>query len=393
MTENIQHQPAVRLATSDTIESRASASRPRRARRHWILALSFILIVLLPTGTGVTYLYTQAADQFHSNAAFAVRSEETTNPLDVLSAFTQTGASSAPDSEVLYDYIRSQTLIEKIEETLNIRAIFNRAENDPLFTLGEDKSVEDLLSYWERMVLVSIDSNTGVLSIEVRAFYPDDARTLLTEIISKSSELVEELSRIARNDAMKYALEDLSLAEDRLKIMRLRFRDFRSEYQIIDPETNVESQIGVITQLQAILADTLIDFETVRSYSGEDDLRLASLQRRINAIRDQIEAEQQVMRGKGENAKPLSEIFGEYEELLVDLEFSRNAYTATLAAEEQARFEARRKNRYLAVHIPPTLAQESIYPDRELLSLLILICSLATWGVLVMIYYNVRDRG
>ncbi len=357
-----------------------------------MLFLAFIAVVVVPTSIAVFYLFTRAADQFHSTAAFAVRSEEIANPLDVLSAFTQTGSSSAPDSEVLDDYVRSQSIIEKIEETLDIRAKFNRAENDPIFALGENRSVEDLVEYWERMVKVSMDSGTGVLNIEVRAFDPHDAQELLTAIIAESSYLVDELSRIARNDAMKFTLEDLAAAEDRLREMRRQIREFRTQYQIIDPEADVESQTGVIAQLQTILAEALIEFETVRSYSGEDDLRLANIQRRIDAIRLQIAAEQEVSRGQGDSAKTLSEIFGEYEELLVDLEFSRNAYTAALAAEEQARFESRRRNRYLAVHIPPTLAEESIYPDRELLALLVFVCGFAAWGVGVMIFYNVRDR-
>ena len=51
------------------------------------------------------------------------------------------------------------------------------------------------------MVSVAIDSNTGVLEIEVRAFTPEDAQTIGQSIIDHSAELVEELSREARDDA------------------------------------------------------------------------------------------------------------------------------------------------------------------------------------------------
>lgn len=389
MAEDLRRQAPVWLATSGAA---SPATERRQRKRHRLLLLSFIFLVLFPTFAGIGYLYTRAADQYHSSAAFAIRSEEFANPLDALSAFTQTGASSAPDAEILHDFIQSQTLVEQVDQSLDIRSIFNRPTGDPVFELGEDSSIEDLLDYWGRMVTVSIDSTTGVLEVEVRAFDPVDARRILSEIIQESSLLIDELSRIAREDAMKFTLEDLAQAEERLKRVRRLIRDFRTQYQIIDPETDVESQIGVVAALQADLAEALVDYETVRSYSGENDLRLPSLQRRIDAIRQQIAAERQVVSGEGEFARPLSEIYGEYEELLVDLEFSERAYTAALAAEEQARFEARRKNRYLAVHVPPTLAEDSIYPDRELLALLIFVCSFAGWGVMVMIYYNIRDR-
>ena len=83
---------------------------------------------------------------------------------------------------------------------------------------------------------------------------------------------------------------------------------------------------------------------------------------------------------------------GEYEKLLVDLEFSENAYTSALAEVEQARAEARRQSRYAAVHIQPTLAEESLYPQRELLVFIVFLIALAAWSVAALIFYNVRDR-
>ena len=85
-------------------------------------------------------------------------------------------------------------------------------------------------------------------------------------------------------------------------------------------------------------------------------------------------------------------MIGDYEELLVDLEFSETAYKAALASEEQARAEARRNSRYLAVHIQPTLSQEPQYPQRYILSALVVAFLFALWSVAVLIAYNIRDR-
>ncbi|MBV1868823.1 MAG: hypothetical protein KUG69_13100 [Marinosulfonomonas sp.] len=367
-------------------------AKRRLKLRHFLVMLSFLAIVVGPTAIGTGYLFTRATNQYHSLAAFSVSSEEFSNPLEILSAFTQTGGSSAPDSEILYDFIRSQTVIERIDAVLNLRSIFNRPENDPFFALGEDRSIEELIDYWDRMVSVSIDSSTGVLEIEVRAFSAEDATKVLTEIINQSSTLVDDLSRIAQSDAMKFTLEDLGLAEERLKLIRRRIRDFRTEHQIIDPEADVQSQIGVVSALQSELASALVSYEMIYNYSNTEDPRLVNLKRRIDAIRSQIASERNLISSSVSGNKPLSEIIGEFEELLVDLEFSQNTYSAALVSEEQARLEARRKSRYLSVHIPPTTAQESVYPERYLLSALLLACAFAAWGVLVMIYYNVRDR-
>lgn len=373
-------------------EPRPVARDRSKKVRHVLIAVSFVLMVILPISASTVYLYGWASNQFHSFSAFAVRSEEFQNPLEVLGAFTQAGGSSAPDSEIIYDFIRSQTLVQKIDAELDLNTIFNRPADDPLLTLGQGRSIEDMLDYWDRMVSVAIDSGTGVLELKVRAFSPQDARQIAEKIIENSSVLVEDLSRVAREDAMRYTLRDVAEAEDRLKQKRREIREFRTLHQIINPEVDMESQIGVVAALQTQLAQSLVDMEAMRSYSDENDPRLENIRRRIDAIRSQIANERENISVPAANGQSFSEIIGGYEELLVDLEFSQQAYTAALVAQDQARAEARRQSRYLAVHIPPTLAQDSLYPDRPILILIISACAFAAWAVLVMIYYNVRDR-
>ena len=389
--EPVKLKPAPPPQPGDSAALQKRLARGRRMRRALMLA-SFVLVVVIPSVLSGIYLFARAADQYHSRSAFAVRSEEMTNPLDIVGAFTQTGMSSAPDAEILNDFISSQSLVTQIDADLDLRTIYNRPDNDPVFTLGADPSVEDLLGYWDRMVTVSLDSNTGVIEIEARAFDREDARLIANAIIERSADLVEDLSRIAREDSMRFTIEDVAKAEERLREQRVKIREFRTNYQIIDPEADVESQVGVIAALQGRLADALIEFDTIRSYADNNDPRLPNIQLRIDAIRNQIGNERAAFSNGSETGRPLSDIIGEYEELLVDMEFSQNAYTAALAAEEQARIEANRRSRYLAVHIPPTLAEESVYPQRALLLAVVIACTFATWAIMVMLYYNVRDR-
>ena len=365
----------------------------RQSKARGILhVMVFLIIVVLPTVLSGLYLYRIAADQFHSNAAFSVRSEDFQNPLDALGAFTQVGSSSASDSVILYDYIRSQPLMEKIDQTLDLRSIYNRHPSDFVFSLGSDASTEDMLDYWNWMVRVAIDTNGGVMDIEVRTFDSESAQAVAQEIISESAILINDLSRIAQEDAMRFALEDVAEAEERLRELRRRIRVFRVENQIIDPEASVQSQMGVLSELQSELAVALVAKAELKEVTTEGDPRFEQIERRIRAIRSQITEERStVSSGLGVGAS-LSDIIGTYEELLVDLEFSEQTYTAALAAADQARAEARRKSRYVAVHIAPTSAEESLFPDRWLLTGLVLLCSFAFWSILTLIYYNVRDR-
>jgi capsular polysaccharide transport system permease protein len=384
----------LKLAETVIASAEEPEQRERWKLRHKMLVLSFVLTVILPTGLGIAYLYTRAADQYYSSAAFSVRSEEFSSPIAALSVLTQIGTSSASDSAVLYDFIRAQPMVEKLDTELDFRTVFNRETEDVVFSLGPDPTIEDMVEYWEWIVDVSVDPTSGVVEVKAMAFRPEDSHRILQGILTASSSLVDDLSRIAREDTMKYALADLELAGGNLREMRRRIGEFRVANQMIDPSADANNQMGVISALQSELAKTLVDRAALISYTSQaaGNQRLAEIDRRIAAIKNQIEEERAAVSGAADGRIGLSKVIGEYEELLVDLEFSEDAYTAARAAEDQARAEARRKNRYLAVHIPPTMAQESLFPRRWLLSGLLFACCFAAWGVLALIYYNVRDR-
>jgi capsular polysaccharide transport system permease protein len=389
----VQVLPALKL--TDAIVSTPQQQQPAKSglkTRHKLLLLSFFLLVLLPAAIGSSYLFFRAAPQFNSSAAFSVRSENVGNPLDALSAITQIGSSSASDSVVLYDSIRSQPMMLKLDAKLDLRSIYNRDPDDFIFSLGTDITTEDLLDYWDRMVSVSIDESSGILELETFAFQPEDANLILAAILEECSKLVDDLSRIAQADAMKYAVEDLTTAEERLRATRRRIAAFRVENEMIDPSADAGNHMTVLSALQSQLAEALVGRESLNGYAGVNDPRIAERDRMISAIQKQIELVRSSVSQVTDGRSAFSDVMGRYEELLVDLQFSQDAYTAARASEELARAEARRRNRYLAVHIPPTTAEESLYPRRFLLSGLLLACCFAAWSVLALIYYNVRDR-
>ncbi|HEY0276548.1 MAG TPA: sugar transporter, partial [Paenirhodobacter sp.] len=331
---------------------------------------------------------------YHSRSAFSVRSENYSGALTTLAAFTQIGQTSAPESAILYDYIRSQQLMEQVDATLGLRKIFNLDPGDFVFSLRDDATTEDMLDYWQRMVGVSLDSSTNILTLEVHAFRPEDAVAIAQAVIGDSSDLVNHLSAISRDDTLRAASEDLSAAQERMRDLSSKIRVFREENSIIDPSQDVLGQMGVLGALQSQLASALIEKETILPQTpGTNDPRLTVVDRKIEAIRNQIAEERARVREPEGDNQALSTVIGQYEGLLVDLEFARTAYTAAMAALEQARAEARRQSRYVAVHIDPTLAQDSLYPRRGMLSGLIFLGLFAAWAVMALIYYNIRDRG
>jgi capsular polysaccharide transport system permease protein len=367
---------------------------PARFRfRHFVVAASFVLAVLLPLAASVWYLYARAADQYHSETAFSVRSEElgASAAAGLLGALTQVGTGSAADTDILFDFIRSQEIVQAIDARLDLRAMYNRAApSDFVFTLGDDPSIEALVAHWHRMVQVDLESHAGIIHVRANAFTPADATAISGAILAESSALVNRLSEQAREDAVRFTRAELAEAEDNLRALRARLAEFRRANRLVDPTADVAGQMGLLSALQGELAQAMVERDQLLSFVGPDDQRVLQAARRINAIDARIEAERTALGVSGADPA-LADVVGTYEGLKVDLEFASAAYTQGMAALTAARAEARRQSRYLAPHVQPTAAQAALYPRRALLAGLILLFLTLGWGILMLVYYNVRD--
>ena len=371
-----------------------AVGRARLRRRHFGLILSFLLMVVAPLGTAVWYLYAVALDQYASSVGFSVRKEEGTSAIELLGGITQLAGSTSDDTDILFQFIRSQNMVQQVAQQLDLRAIYTRP-GDPVFSLPGEVTIETLLSYWQRMVDVFYDRSSGLIEIRVKAFDPEDARKVARVVFDQSSKMINALSDIAREDATRYAREELDHSIERLKAARTAVTAFRTRTRIVDPSVDIQGRMGLLNLLQEQLATALIDLDLLRTSARAGDPRVAQAERRVEVIQDRIAAERERFsagQDTGADDDGYSQLASEYEALAVDLEFAEKSYVSALTAYDSALADARRKSRYLAKYIEPTLAESAEYPRRAVLSGTIAIILLISWSVLAMIYYSLRDR-
>ena len=206
--------------------------------------------------------------------------------------------------------------------------------------------------------------------------------------------MINELSAIAREDAIRFARDDLTAAEDRLKTARQVITEFRNRTQIVDPAIDTQGQMSLVNTLQTQLAEAMIEQDLLRETTRAGDPRIESAARRIRVIEGRIAAERQKLGigGEGSTGNAFADLVGEYERLVVDREFAERAYTAALAGYDAALAEARRQSRYLAAHVRPTLAERAEYPERVILLSVTGLFLFLIWSVVVLVGYSLRDR-
>lgn len=364
--------------------------------RHKLIILSFILFVALPTFISGWYLWSRAEDQYISTVAFSVRQEEAAQSVDILGGITQlTGGTSTSDADILYDFLRSEDIVAKIDQAINLRAKFSTAwPEDFVFALDPSDPIEDLAGYWRRQVQVLYDTSTGLITLKVAAFSREDAYEIARITFEESSRTINRLSDIAREDATRFARDELTKAQVRLTKTRQALTAFRMRTQIVDPMADLSGQMGVLNSLQAQLAEELVSLDTLRENSGDDDQRVIQAEKKIKAIRARISEERAKFgtAGEGPGGENYAQLMAEYEALAADMEFAETAFRSAQTAYDLSVAEAQRQSRYLAAHIQPNRAESSIAPNRPRLLASVFGVLLLVWAIILLIYYSIRDR-
>ncbi|KAA2313728.1 capsule biosynthesis protein [Pseudooceanicola sediminis] len=386
---------------SQTARVAPPVPRSRLKRRHWLLLGSFAALVVAPLVLAAWYLWARAADQYASTVGFSVRTEEQSPAIALLGGITDLSGSSSSDTDILYEYLHSQELVADMDAALDLRHLWAGAGSDwrqpgsdPVFAFDPAGAIEDLVEYWQRMVRIRYDGGTGLIEVRVLAFQPEDATRIAGALLTRASDMINTLSAIAQADAIRTARTELALARDRLKEARRAVTAFRNRHQLVDPGTDIASQAGLLAQLQAQLAEALIDVDMLRETARDSDPRLKQATRRIVMIERRIAAERAKLgmgapQGTGD---VLANLVGQYEALVVDREFAQQSYTTALASFDAAQAEARRKSRYLAPYIRPTGAETSRFPERGIWMVYLGAFAGLGWLIVVLGGYAIKDR-
>jgi len=405
--------PAARAARRAREEARAAARvaatpqpeqiiiRPLAApaqvkQRHWGLLFSFLVMMVLPLGTATWYLYTKAADQYASVLGFTVRSEDVSSASDLLGGLgASLGGSTSRDADILYEFVLSSDIVSKIDAQLDLNSQYSiHHANDPLLSYDPAGTIEDLTAFWRRMVRVSYDAGSGLMELRVLAFRPEDAQAIASAILEESTTTINDLSAIAREDATRYAQQDLDFAFDRVKSTREALTTFRLANEIVDPNADIQAKMGLLNTLQAQQAEALIEFDLISDTARESDPRLDLARRRIDVIDARITEERQKFGagGRGAGGENYATTIADFERLTIEREFAELGYATALSTLDAAKAEANRQSRYLAAYIKPTLAQKSEFPQRLIILGVIGLFAFLIWAILSLVYYSLRDR-
>ena len=355
--------------------------------RSW-LSRSFIAMVVIPSLLVVLYFSLIASDQYATEARIVVRAGEVMG-LDAVAAATGLASlQQAQDSLIVVDYLSSRAVVEELDKRLGLRQMFARA--DYLSSFDPEDSIEELVYYWRWKVRTAIEGPSGIITIGVRAFSPEDSLKITQTVVTLSEGLINDMSARAQRDVVAQSMAEVKRSEERLGRARAALRNLRNEEGILDPKLQGEAINRMIEQIRLDRLKMEQELSIVTRSLSDQAPQVQTLRSRIQAANEQIALlESQLTATNPKETRTISEALRRFEALELERQVAEKQYTTAITALERARVNAEAQKLYLNTVVRPVLATEATYPKRlwfilvgVLLFVLIWVIGLRVWSLL-----------
>jgi capsular polysaccharide transport system permease protein len=404
--------------------------------------VSFILIVVLPTLAAIFYFGLLASDQYFAEARFAVRSlrdrslasDITAPKLDrnagnsigqgedgnaagslsgggvslgdsssqgssggLMSTAKSMFANSTDeravdmDAYVLSDFIESRNMVADLDNKNALRTIYSRPEADWISRLDPSATDTVLWKYWRSKVAPSIDSISGVVTLRVLAFRPEDALAIATDVIRISRRVVNDYSKRIQDDAVSNAKKTLDDAAKRYEEALVALRDQRNLDVAVNPVDATSEKLKALVALETARAQSERDQWVSARLTSPDSMATQFLNDRIASLTSQINNLQSELTDQNNNTRTESAAIGQYRDLELTRTFAERSYAIAQAAFERARFEAQYKAITLAVFLPPRKPEMALYPRRTVNILLVFAVAMIVWALVRLVATGIAE--
>jgi capsular polysaccharide transport system permease protein len=388
------------LPTTARLLSSLRAPSPldeRPSSSGWSKALiSYLLLVVLPTLVYFAYAVAVETPAFVSETRITVQSPPkkhvlSANSASMLSRLIGSVASDTDrDSYLVLNYVKSAAIIDDLGGRPVLERFYSKPEIDRFSRLPHDQPMEELREYWRSRISANVDTVSGLLTVKITAYSPQDALELAQTVNALSEKLVNNISLRVREDALDKAKLEVTRAAQELGAGRAAMLSFRNSNELIDPAARAKSIADTITKLMLEKIDLDTELTVLSSNATESPsinvlkLKLATLDQQIDSLKSQLTASD----GNGVVSNQLAS----YEVLKLQEEFAGKVYLVAQEAYLRAEQELQRQQLYLVVVVKPTRAETATYPRILPSTILLMVCLTIFWSIAALILASVRDQ-
>jgi capsular polysaccharide transport system permease protein len=252
----------------------------------------------------------------------------------------------------------------------------------------EGQTAENLYKSYKRFVTVGYDSTTGISTLRVSAFRPEDARDIASALLDDGERLVNQLNRRAMQDSIAQAVQQVGEAQARATQAENALTAFRSREKLIDPTRTSMAGSTLVDQLDAQIINLQAERNSLAALAPQSP-ELPALDQKIRAFQAQRDAERTRVAGESNSLAPM---IGEYERLTLERDYAAKSLASADATLEDAQLDARRKQSYLERVVAPDRPDKAEQPRRAFAILMVLISSLVAYATVMLVVAGLREH-
>ena len=208
-----------------------------RAKRRRRMLVGLGLFCVTPAILTFLYMLLLASPRYASK--FEV-TYQTYQPQQTLSAglvqgvFGSSTGSSVDLSQILYEYIRSPSILTKLDHDVKLRQHYSDPKLDVFSRLGKNASWGTFLNYYRSHTVVS-EGQGGYLTVTVSAFNPRYTTQIANAIVADCDVMIDNLTLRARQDEVRSAQSIVDQAQQQVQTARAAITTYQNGHSDLDP--------------------------------------------------------------------------------------------------------------------------------------------------------------
>jgi capsular polysaccharide transport system permease protein len=367
-------------------------------------AITFLVMVMLPTAVSAIYLGLFASDEYIANVQFSVRSSTDKGSSSVPDGLIpenlrsmaerfmgSSGGQAATDAYVIANYVQSPAAVADLDRDGRLRRIFGSDFIDRFSRFDTSGSAERLFSYWKSKVNISVDRLSRLITLRVSAFKPDDAVELAHDIVRRSEDVVNTMVDRRRRDTVRNAQSDLDQAEQRYMQALVAIEEFRATDTTPDHARAIENTMKMLTEFEMEQIGLKAQRSGLLRQLSQGASSLQPLQARINALEGQIGSLRDQLASTRAQARNAASSITRLETLEVERHFAQRIYEMAQSVLLKAKEQAARQSEFLVVFVEPrTAGRQEIWAVYKTVGLIFLL-GLFTWALGALVSASVAN--
>ena len=296
-----------------------------------------------------------------SETQFLVRGESMA-PTGVLSSLLQTaGGIASEDTYAVQDYMTSRAAAQEMIKTQGLKAVFNPPGADSFARFPNWHShdtFESFYKYYDKHVIAELDSTTGISTLNVITFSPQDSQRIAAALLASSETLVNQMNARQRENTISSSRQEVADAQASLRKIGAEIAAYRNQQAMLDPNTQSVPMLHDISDLRSLLLNTQLQLSQLQA-SAPDSPLIPVYQQRVQALQNQIADSNTAITGSDTSLVP--KITG-YDDLTLQENLDEKILASAPAAFEAAKVTADQQQIYIEEVVPPNLPDYPAYP-------------------------------